>query len=103
MPSLLASIRTTLRRWHLQLLGAVTGLRIIASHRSLTHGSLRCAGSAGVTIEGSGALRASGMALIAVPYVAIPGFAEQTGKALRAFGPIAKMRVVSVIFLRPPP
>jgi hypothetical protein len=51
--------------------------------------------------EGSAAAKASGTATIAVTYVGIPGFAEQTGEALRAFGPGVKAGMISTIFLLP--
>lgn len=51
--------------------------------------------------EGSSAPKANGTASIAVTYVGIPGFAEQTGEALRAFGPVAQAGLVSTIFLLP--
>lgn len=51
--------------------------------------------------EGSRAPKARGAASIAVTYVGIPSFAEQTGEALRAFGPVAQAGLVSTIFLLP--
>jgi hypothetical protein len=51
--------------------------------------------------EGSPAPKANGTTSIAVTYVGIPGFAEQTGEALRAFGPVAQAGFVPTIFLLP--
>lgn len=51
--------------------------------------------------EGSSAPKASDTASIAVTYVGIPGFVEQTGEALRAFGPVVQAGFVSTIFLLP--
>lgn len=51
--------------------------------------------------EGARTPKASGTASIAVTYIGIPGFAEQTGEALRAFGPVAQASLISTIFLLP--
>jgi hypothetical protein len=51
--------------------------------------------------ERSRAPRAGGTASIAITYVGIPGFAEQTGEALRAFGPVAQAGFISTIYLLP--
>jgi hypothetical protein len=50
---------------------------------------------------GSSAPEANGTASIAVTYIGIPGFAEQTGEALQAFGPVAQASLISTIFMLP--
>jgi hypothetical protein len=54
----------------------------------------------GIT-EGPGATLPGGSATIALTYVGLPGFAEQTGEALRVFGPSLMAGLVSMVFLLP--
>jgi hypothetical protein len=54
----------------------------------------------GITEEPGATLAGSG-ATIALTYVGSPGFAEQTGEALRAFGPSLMAALVSMVFLLP--